>query len=97
MQPVNMSLSSRESLLRPVGIVMKLFLLRFNPTNEDREVRSMGITSSNRLQSLKFNSVKDFKPEKEGNRNGIVSDEKKDKSSFCFLDFAPLHPANDNT
>ena len=100
---------------------MKLFLLRFNFTNEDREVRSMGETPShNRLQSLKFNFVKELKPEKEaGSPNGIVGDEKnfvkelkpereagspngivgdeKDETHVRFLDFAPLHPANDNT
>ena len=75
-----MSALSRESpLIRLAGIVMKLFRLRSKLSNEDRELRSMGNALSNRLQSLKFNFVKEDKPDKRGSRNGSsVGDERKD-------------------
>ena len=57
----------------------------------------MSDTLSNRLQPLKFNSIKEFKLEKEGNHNGIVGDEQKAKARFRCLDFSPLHPTNDST
>ena len=77
---------------------MKLFRLRSKFSNEDRELRSMGNAPSNRLQSLKFNSFKEYKPDKRGSRNGSsVGDERKDKTRFNDLDSPPLHPSNDNS
>ena len=76
---------------------MKLFRLRSNHSNEDRELRSMGNAPSNRLQSLKFKFFKEYKPDKRGSRNGSsVGDEPKEKARFHDLDSHPLHPANDN-
>ena len=88
---------SWESWLRPAGIVMKLFLLRFKYSNGGRELTSLGINPSNRMQSLKFNVFKEYKPNREGSRKHSVGDGWKEKTKFLSLDSTTLHPANDNT
>ena len=75
---------------------MKLFLLRSNLPNEGMDPRSLGNAPSDRLQRCRINTLKEYKPEKEGSRNSSVGDEWKEKTIFLDLDSPPLHPANDN-
>ena len=76
---------------------MKLFLLRFKYSNGGRELTSLGINPSNRMQSLKFNVFKEYKPNREGSRKHSVGDGWKEKTKFLSIDSTTLHPANDNT
>ena len=96
LQCSNVRLLSRESRLRLAGKVMKLFLSRYKFFNEDKELRSLGSAPSNRLQSLKFKLLKEYKPEKKGSWNDGAGDKRKEKIRFLDLDPPPLHPAKDN-
>ena len=92
---------SFESLLMPAGKLKKLFLLRFNVSNEDKLQISKGTAPSIRLQSLISSSLKEHKPDKEGNCKPMVSElflgnNQNEKSELHELDASPLHPPNDN-
>ena len=67
-----------------------------------RELKSLGIAPSNMRQSLRFNFLRDLKPEKEGSCKppecGISAGNNwKKRSEFLGLNSSPLHPLNDNT
>ena len=51
------------------GRETKLFPLRSNYTKEDKQPMSLGIDK--RLQSLRPRLVKDYRPDKEGNKKPI--------------------------
>lgn len=57
------------------GKLINLFPLRFNDCSEDRELRSLGIAPSNRLQSLRSNDTKELKPENESGNNKLMGPE----------------------
>ena len=88
--------------MRLAGRVTKLFPLRSNYSNEHRELKSLEIARSDMLQSLRFNFLRDLKPEKEGSCKppecGISAGNNwKKRSEFLGLNSSPLHPLNDNT
>ena len=78
-------------------MVMKLFLLRSNLSNEGKYPRSWGNTPSGRLQPCRLNTFKECKPNKEGSCNPTVGDEWNEKIRFLDFDSPPLHPTNDNS
>ena len=86
----------------PEGKLKKLFLLRFNFSSEDKLQISTGTAPSIRLQSLISSSLKEHKPDKEGNWKPTVSElflgnSQNENSELQELDTSPLHPLKDNT
>lgn len=78
-------------------MLIKLFLLRFNCSNDDMQPRSPGIEPSMRLQSLKSSSFKDHKPDNGGSTKLrgfglLLGFNKEEKYEAQGLHTVSLHP-----
>ena len=78
-------------------MVMKLFILISNLSNEGKYPRSWCNTPSSRLQPRRLNTFKECKPKEEGNCNPTVGDEWNEKTRFLDFNSPPLHSTNDNS
>lgn len=102
-QSDNASNLSFESRVKDTGMLMKLLPLRSRCIKEDRPEISRGISPSQRLQSLRFNSLNELKPDSEGNIRAMgfvllpwITLKREGKFSRNLCD-GPLRPLKDRT